>query len=470
MKFEQIIARGLELGLEAVEIYASTSESNTIKVDEGNLESYNVKKLFGVSIRGLLNGKMGYVYTETLDDDTMEILLQQLLENVKLISSTEEEFMYASGATYQEVPNLESDYKNYSTAEKVAMLQDLEKKTLAVSPKIVKVGYCQYSETSQKVQIMNSKGLDLSRSYSYTTTIVGPLAAEGDQTAMGFAGDINPFFQQIEKDRIIKEATEAALAQLGAGFVKTGKYPVVFKRDVATELLSAFSSVFTGEAALKKMTILADKVGEKIFGDNITIMDDPFYDDALVKSSFDDEGVPCKTKAVVEKGVFNGLLHSLKTAHYFHVAPTGNGFKMSTAGSISTEPTNLFIKEGNLSKDEIISTVEEGIYITEVNGLHAGLNPISGDFNVQSSGYMIKNGKIDKPITLFVTSGNFFEMMKNIEAIGNDIEKRFVGVASPTLKVKSLAISGKWLIKLSFLKRTILFLVVFSGQDWIVNH
>ena len=260
---------------------------------------------------------------------------------------------------------------------------------------------------------------------------------------MGFAGDINPSFQQIEKDRIIKEATEAALAQLGAGFVKTGKYPVVFKRDVATELLSAFSSVFTGEAALKKMTILADKVGEKIFGDNITIMDDPFYDDALVKSSFDDEGVPCKTKAVVEKGVFNGLLHSLKTAHYFHVAPTGNGFKMSTAGSISTEPTNLFIKEGNLSKDEIISTVEEGIYITEVNGLHAGLNPISGDFNVQSSGYMIKNGKIDKPITLFVTSGNFFVMMKNIEAIGNDIEKRFVGVASPTLKVKSLAISGK---------------------------
>ena len=94
------------------------------------------------------------------------------------------------------------------------------------------------------------------------------------------------------------------------------------------------------------MTILADKVGEKIFGDNITIMDDPFYDDALVKSSFDDEGVPCKTKAVVEKGVFNGLLHSLKPAHYFHVAPTGNGFKMSTAGSISTEPTNLFIKEG----------------------------------------------------------------------------------------------------------------------------
>lgn len=82
---------------------------------------------------------------------------------------------------------------------------------------------------------------------------------------------------------------------------------------------------------------------------------------------------------------------------------------MSTAGSISTEPTNLFIKEGNLSKDEIISTVEEGIYITEVNGLHAGLNPISGDFNVQSSGYMIKNGKIDKPITLLSLQVTFLK-------------------------------------------------------------
>ena len=89
------------------------------------------------------------------------------------------------------------------------------------------------------------------------------------------------------------------------------------------------------------------------------------------------------------------------------------------------------------------ATVEDGIYLTEVGGLHAGLNPISGDFNVQGTGFVIKNGKIDRPITLFVVSGNFYEMMNNVELIGNDIEKRFVGVACPTLKIKSLAISGK---------------------------
>ena len=95
------------------------------------------------------------------------------------------------------------------------------------------------------------------------------------------------------------------------------------------------------------------------------------------------------------------------------------------------------------TEDEIIATIEKGIYVTEVGGLHAGLNPISGAFNVQATGYMIENGKKTSPVTLFVVSGNFFEMMNNVEEIGNDIEKRFTGVSAPTLKIKSLAISGK---------------------------
>lgn len=443
MKLQDVIKRGLELGLEAVEIYASNSESNTLKLNDGQLESYNVKEIFGVSIRGLYEGKMGYVYTETLEDEEVEQILHQLVENIKVLDMTEPEFMFEGGATYQEVPAVESDYKNHTTAEKIAMLQKLEKDTLAVSDKIKKVGYCQYSETSNSVQIMNSKGLNLNRNYSYISTFVGALAAEGDQTVLGAAGDVNIKFDDLEKERIVKEASESALSQLGAGFVTSGKYPIVLKRDVATEILSAFTSVFVGESALMKTTILTDKIGQKVFGENITIVDDPFYQPSLVKIAFDDEGVPCYSKNVVENGVFKGFLHNLKTANFMKAKPTGNGFKMGAAGKISSAPTNLFIQPGTYSKDEIVATVDNGLFITEVNGLHAGLNPISGDFNVQASGFMIKDGKIDKPVTLFVISGNFYEMMNNVEMIGNDIEERFSGVGAPTLKIASLAVSGK---------------------------
>lgn len=443
MTYQEIIQKGLELGLEAVEVYASNSESNTLKLDEGVLESYNRRELFGVSIRGLYQGKMSYVYTETLDDDAVEQVLNKLVENVKLIDATEPEFMYEGGATYHMVPELVSDYKAHSTGEKIAMLQKLEKDILSVSEKIKKVGYCQYSENSQSIQIVNSKGLNLSRSHSYISAFVGALASENTQTVMGYAGDVNTNFENLETERIVKEVTESALKQLGASDITSGKYPVVFKRDVATEILQAFSTIFSGDAAIKKMTILTDKIGQNIFGDNITIIDDPFYSDALVKSSFDDEGVPCETKYVVEKGVFKGFMHNLKTANSLNAKPTGNGFKSDVSGSVSVSPTNLYIQEGTKTKDQIIESVEDGIFVTEVSGLHAGLNPISGDFNVQASGFVIQNGVLGRPITLFVVSGNFYEMMNQVEEIGNDIEKRFVNVASPTLKIKSLAISGK---------------------------
>ena len=139
------------------------------------------------------------------------------------------------------------------------------------------------------------------------------------------------------------------------------------------------------------MTLLTDKIGTKVFGDNITIVDDPFSDVALIKYPFDDEGVPCRVKNVVENGVFCGFLNTLKTANFLKAEPTGNGFKMG-AGAIAASPTNLYLKEGKLTKDEIVATVENGIYVTEVNGLHAGLNPISGAFNVQASGFVIKEG------------------------------------------------------------------------------
>ena len=443
MTLEQIIEKGLALGLEAVEVYASTRESNTLKVNDGNLESYNMSDILGISIRGLLDGKMAYVYAESYDEETITTALNNLVANVKVIGVTEPEFMFEGGATYTEVPVVESDYKQHTTDEKIALLKDIEKQILAKDERIVKVGYCQYTEVSSNVQIINSKGLNLKKSNSYISTFAGALATDGKDTYTGFSGDVNFSFDKLEKSKIIDEAAKTALDQIGAGFVQSGKYPVVLHRDVASQIVGAFASVFVGDSAIRKMTILTDKIGEKVFGDNITLIDDPFTDKALIKTPFDDEGVPCNTKNIVENGVFKGFMHSLKTANFYGVAPTGNGFKAGAAGGVSTSPVNLYLQEGSLSKDEIIATVEKGIYVTDVAGLHAGLNPISGDFNVQSKGFLIENGKLGAPITLFVVSGNFFEMMNNVEEIGNDIEERFNGVASPTLKIKSLAISGK---------------------------
>ena len=440
MEFSKIIEKGLALGISEIEIYAQSSESNNIKLLNGKVETYNLSNLKNVTIRGLYNDKMAVVSTENTSEEAVEALLHQLVENSKVLTAPEKEFIFAGGAKYEEVEPLKADYENYSFEEKVAVLKEMEQKALASDPRIVKVGHCNFTEAKEKVEIINSKGVQLVSEESYMALVIGLLAAdEKGNTSMGYAGDYNTKFAEIDKEKILKEALESALFTLGAESPLTGEYEIVLKSDVATQILQAFSSVFSAEAAMKKMSILVDKLGTKVFGDNITIVDDPFYPQALAKSAFDGEAVPTKTKKLVENGVFNTFMHNQKTAHFFGCESTGNGGKCGKG----VRPNNLVLLPGTETKEEIIKQIKHGIYITDVAGLHAGLNPISGAFNVQSSGALIENGEIVKPITLFVTSGNFFEMFNEVTHIGNDIEERFIGVAAPTIAVKKLMISGK---------------------------
>lgn len=443
MTYEQIIQKGLSKGLEEIEVYVQTSVNNVVKVFDGELSNYNSSEIFGMSIRGLYNGKMCYVYTESAEEDSIDQVLDQLIMNAKSITSTEEEHVFTSGSVYQEVRELTSDSDHYPLTDKIQMLKDMSSEALSVSEKIVKIGYCQYQETAKQVKIINSKGLNLSRNYAYMVTFLGAVATDGKNTTVGFASDAHTSFKGLETKRIVKESTESALGSLGAGSVVSGEYPVVFNKDVTTEILQAFSSIFSGESALRKLTILTDKVGTDVFGKNINIVDDPFCEFALVNYSFDDEGVPCKKKDIVKDGKFLGFFHSLKTAAALNTEYTGNGFKPSVAGSVVPSPTNLYLAPGKHTEEELIASIDNGIYVTEVGGLHAGLNPISGSFNVQASGYMIENGKKTKPVTLFVISGNFYEMMNNVDMIANNIDKRMTDVAAPSIKVNKLIISGK---------------------------
>ncbi len=227
---------------------------------------------------------------------------------------------------------------------------------------------------------------------------------------------------------------------LGAEAIESKTYPVIIENEAMADLLSGFSSMFTGEAAVKKLTSLLGKEGQKIMQDNVTIVDDPLLAGAVNSQPFDDEGVACYKKAVVENGVFKTFLHNLKTAKTFNTKSTGNGVK---SGSIGTRGINLYIEKGNATKEELISSIEEGLLITDLSGLHAGLNAISGDFSAQSSGFYIKNGKIEKPVTLIVVSGNFIKMMNEIDEIGSDLFLGYSGVGAPSIKFKGLPVSGK---------------------------
>lgn len=441
MTYQEIISLSLNKGISEVEIYASKSIDKTLKVFNGSLESYNSKDLFQINIRGIVNGKMGYASCESLDEAAVNIALDKLIENANLITTGEEEIIFGEKVNYEQVEPVKSDADKYSLQEKINLLIDLEKKTLALDSRIKKIGYCQYVETQRIVNIINSKGVDLVRNYSFITLVCGALGEQDGLTNVGYAHQIEVNFKALDVDKLAKETCEKCVSGLGAGSVATNGYPVVFDSEVATDILEAFQSVFSGFAAMKNMTMLNGKKGEKVFGENITLIDDPFCDNAVIKVAFDDEAVPCTKRNIVENGVFTGFIHSLKTAKFFNENYTGNGFRRGN--QIVPMPTNLVLVPGVYSKEQLFEGVSEGVYITSVGGLHAGLNVVAGTFNLQSSGYMIRDGKLAEPVTLFVVSGNFYEMMNNVEKIGNDAPLKNTGVSCPSLKVNGLMISGK---------------------------
>lgn len=442
MNYQNIIEKAKILGFTEVELFIKTNETNNITLHKGNVDSFDCKTITGLSIRALKDNKMGYVYTESFEEEDLDLMLNNLVENTNNLNSTKPEFIFDGKAEYDKVINRTCNYNDYTFSDKKNLLEKLEKDLYSVDKRIINV-QCVYVENRSTTRIVNSKGMDLAKNFEYILAYAMVVTSDNNETKSGFGLDINFDFNKIDTNKIIKDATYDSLNSLGAGFVSSGSYPVVFSRNVASDILGAFSSIFSGTSAMDKMTSLLGKENTKIFGDNITLIDDPFNKKAINNVSFDDEGIPCHYKEVVTNGVFNGFLHSQQSANFFNTNPTGNGFKASAQSAVSVSPVNLTIKEGQHSKDEIIATIDKGIYVSDVAGLHAGLNTISGDFNLQSSGYLIEDGKLSSAVTLFVISGNFFDMMNNIDMIGNDIIERFDSIASPTLKVKSLSISGK---------------------------
>ena len=236
--------------------------------------------------------------------------------------------------------------------------------------------------------------------------------------------------------------SQKVLAKLHGESVKSAAYPVLIDKEAMADLLQAFSGMFDGESAYKGISLLNDSMGKQIFSDIITIVDDPLMEDGYNSRSFDDEGVACRKKTLVEQGVLKNYLHNLKSAKLMNAVSTGNGFKAGYASNVGIAPSNLYIENGNASVEDMIASMKEGIIVTEITGLHAGLNAMTGEFSLQSQGWYVKDGKKLRPVNLITIAGNFLDAMKDIAMLGNDGKLNASSIGSPSILFTSLSVSG----------------------------
>ena len=242
-----------------------------------------------------------------------------------------------------------------------------------------------------------------------------------------------------------KAAAEEALSGLEAKQVLSGAYRALLRNDVAGTMLSTFSGVFSADNAQRGLSRLKGREGEAVAAACVTLMDDPHRPGSASSAPFDGEGVATVPKAVIEDGRLTTLLHNLKTAHKQGVATTANASRAGYASPVGVAPTNFYFRPTDEGFDAMLARLGDGLLITDLQGMHAGANPITGDFSLAAKGFTVKGGKIEAPVNQITVAGNFYDLLMHIEAVGGDLEFHAPGAScfgSPSLLVKGLSVAG----------------------------
>lgn len=442
---EKLLQRAKQAGFDAAEAYISESSDFETAVHKGEITQYSVSDTMTLGFRALKDGKAGSASTQVLDDDAIDMLIRAAKEAAELSENADEEF-FSGSETYPDIHVDTSAVEALSAADKIEAARAFEQMAFDYDKRIVPFDGCGIQTTLSRRTLVNSLGLNLTAENGCMGAYIFPLAKDGEKSSVAgrMAFSANP--ANIDYRRLADEAAYEAISMLDAESVPSGQYRILLRNDMAATLLRTYSSLFSAYAAQKGLSLLSGRENEMIAAPCVSIIDDPWMKDSFSSRTFDGEGVATRKKAVVEAGRLNTLLHNLKTARKQGVASTGNAARASAAGPMRVAPSNFHFAAGNLSLDEMVAQAGDGLLITSLMGMHSGANTISGDFSLGAKGYLIKNGKIDRPVNQITIAGNYLNLLKDIEACGSDLHfntpdgSRF---GSPTLMISSLSVAGK---------------------------
>ena len=440
---KELFSKAQEEGFSEYEVYYVDRESLSISVYKEEVEKYNLNNSAGLSFRGKFSDRIGYSYTEILDEDAIEMLVKKAKENVLAIENNDIQFIYEGDKEYKEISTYHEELEDIPADKLINIAISMEKEAKKYCNKVESFSGCSVSYSSGKYGIINSKGLNLSNKSNLLTAYVVPIVKDLDKMYDGCGYVVAKSLNDVKPDKIAKMGVDEALSKIGGTSIASGNYKVIINNEAMVSLLSTFAGIFSGDAVQKGLSLLKDKEGEIIATDIVNLVDDPHLEDGLASVSFDDEGVATLKTYLIKNGKLNSLLHNLKTANKAGVKSTGNGFKASYASPISVSPTNFYIEPGINSLEEMTKKINKGLIITDFAGLHSGANSITGDFSLAAKGFYIEDGIKTHPVEQITVAGNFFTLLNNIEEIGSDLKFPMSSVGSPSIIIKELSIAGE---------------------------
>lgn len=442
VQWEKFLHDKLPTDVQAVEVYTHKSDQFSVGLLNGEIEEYESSHTSGICLRADC-GQVGYAYSEYPKQNPDE-LLQAAAENAHSVQNDDAPFMrfYAGEKQYASIPPIDQKLIEMTAADKIQVARELDAKALKLDPHVKRLENCVLSTSTSLTHLQNSLGLRVTQQRGYAIAYCTPIAEKNGEVKNGMAYDIASCVEDLDLDKIAREAVEETVSQFGAVSIPSGQYDAVIKNDAMSSLLSVFLSMFSAESAQKGLSLLADKVGQQIGSPIVNIADAPMHPLSMFPTAFDAEGVGTRNTLVVQDGVLLTLLHNRKTAQKDGVQTTGNAGKPSVSSPLTVSPTNFFLSPGTLDEQQLFSELGNGIYLTDFSGLHSGANSISGTFSLLSRGFRIENGARTYPVEQITVSGNFLELLASVIKIGSNLKFGMSSIGCPSVLVQGLQIAG----------------------------
>ncbi|MGI5879225.1 MAG: TldD/PmbA family protein [Syntrophomonadaceae bacterium] len=423
------------------EVFVMRSRELSIEVINGQVDTFIEAEASGLGIRVINAGRLGFAYSSDFSAPALQKLLDDAITMAKYTTQSEHNRLPQSGQVYAPLEIFDNNISRISVEDKIELARHMERNARAYDPRVTVIERAGYEDGEVSQLIMNTRGINAFARGNYCGSYVFVVAEQEGDAQTGFSVSLKKKYADLQPEAVAIEAASKAVRSLKAFMIPSGRIPCLLDPYVMTRFLGIIARMVDAEAVQKGKSLFAGAVGQQVAAASLNLVDDGLYADGIASFPFDDEGVASQTTSLIEQGQFMGYLYDTYTASCDGAVSTGNGQRGSFRGLPSVGTTNFMLLPGEHSRQELCSDIDYGFYITEVMGMHTA-NPISGDFSVGAAGFVIRQGQEAEPVRGVTIAGNIIDLLKDIEAIGNDL--RFFGAkAAPTVRIRNLSIGGE---------------------------
>lgn len=427
---------------EQIDVIVARSTSTGVKVYKAEIEELETSTSEGVGIRVVKDGRTGFAYAGTLDESAIDEALVDARDNTEF--GTSDEFAGVAGpdgVAAVDIDPWDAEVRTFPLDKKIEMAMELERMVYARDPRIAGARTIAYGDSDSESAVATSNGIAVSSRRSGASVGAYVFARQGDETQTGGGSSAGRRPSDIDLERAANEAVDKAVRMLGATKPKSAKIVAVLDPDMTATFLALIGGTLSGSAVLKGRSLFADRMGEEVGSPLVTLLEDPTNPEAWGSTRYDSEGLATRPVSLIEGGRLRNFLYDTYSGRRAGTSSTASAARGITAPP-GVSARALRLMPGTQSPEEIIASVEDGVLVQSMSGLHSGVNAVSGDFSVGATGLRIRNGELAEPVREFTIGSTLQRMLKGITAVGNDEEWLPGSAAHVTVAMSDISMAG----------------------------